>query len=465
MNDDLSRSILDGYQIRIDSKGIAHIERINNSETHSIDSLEMIDSFASLLANQLQQHNVQAVIYHAPDINSYGIYQSLIDKLFLQENTEIINRIYQNIAFLFSNSKPLIAILPSSCCNMSLSTAFWATERYALTTAHLKFDDTKYGILGGFGIHSKVIKSIDPAVCIPFLLQQKGYAASEASHDGIIQGTAPDLQSLLEQVYKSIAQQQHEQAYTRCNKINEDQLLYIQSLVVKQTQKAPKGLMYSYENMLFAQEHSLVQTLMQEQQLFINLWQKQETIAYLRSQYFGIREAVQKAKKIKIPEYSLQRLGVLGAGMMGAGIAYEAAKSGTTVILKDSTLANAERGKTYAVQVSNKLIQQHRMTEQQQEQLLTRIIPTGHTSDLHDVDLIIEAVYEDIELKAQVTAESINYVKGNGFFASNTTSIPITNLAQAIADPSKFIGMHFFSPVNRMPLVEIIKGKHTSNDM
>lgn len=177
-----------------------------------------------------------------------------------------------------------------------------------------------------------------------------------------------------------------------------------------------------------------------------------------------LQQAIKNASSADIPIYQVRKLGVLGAGMMGSGIAYEAARIGVDVVLKDISLEAAQKGKQYAEKVSSKLLEQGRLDEEKRQQLLACIYPTENPDDLKDCDMIIEAVFEDQKLKTDLIQAYLPYLNDNGFFASNTTSLPISNLAAVSPKPEDFIGMHFFSPVDRMPLVEIIKGKHTSNE-
>ncbi len=156
------------------------------------------------------------------------------------------------------------------------------------------------------------------------------------------------------------------------------------------------------------------------------------------------------------------RVGVLGAGMMGAGIAYVCARAGMEVILKDVSLEAAERGKSYSRTLNDKAVSRGRLTEERSAELLDRITPTADPADLGGCDLVIEAVFEDPSLKAQVYAEILSVVDDDALLCSNTSTLPITELAQAVDRPSDFIGLHFFSPVDKMPLVEIIKGAKTS---
>ena len=159
-----------------------------------------------------------------------------------------------------------------------------------------------------------------------------------------------------------------------------------------------------------------------------------------------------------------RKVGVLGAGMMGAGIAYASACAGIDVVLKDIDLAAAEKGKAHSAALLDKKVSRGQLTAEQRENTLARIHPTQDDADLAGCDLIIEAVFEDRELKARVSAAAQRVVGADAVIASNTSTLPISGLATAVPDQGKFIGLHFFSPVDKMPLVEIIKGAHTSDE-
>ena len=159
----------------------------------------------------------------------------------------------------------------------------------------------------------------------------------------------------------------------------------------------------------------------------------------------------------------VKKLGILGAGMMGAGIAYVSAKVGIDVVLLDTSQEAAERGKAYSQGLLDKAVKKGRSTADKRDALLARITPTTSYAALQGCDLVIEAVFEDRAIKADVTRQAEAQLAASAVFASNTSTLPITGLAQASVRPAQFIGLHFFSPVDKMPLVEIIVGKDTDN--
>ncbi len=164
------------------------------------------------------------------------------------------------------------------------------------------------------------------------------------------------------------------------------------------------------------------------------------------------------------PPSKVRRVGILGAGMMGAGIAYVSAKVGIEVVLLDTTQENADKGKGYSQGLLDKAISRGRSTVEKRDALLGLIKTTTSYEDLAGCDLVIEAVFEDRDIKAVCTKKSEAVIHAEAVYASNTSTLPITGLAQASARPANFIGLHFFSPVDKMPLVEIIVGEKTSDE-
>ncbi|HEY3896244.1 MAG TPA: 3-hydroxyacyl-CoA dehydrogenase NAD-binding domain-containing protein [Pseudonocardiaceae bacterium] len=163
------------------------------------------------------------------------------------------------------------------------------------------------------------------------------------------------------------------------------------------------------------------------------------------------------------PRRTFRKVGVLGAGMMGAGIAYSCARAGLSVVLKDVELARAEKGKAYSEKLLDKAVSRGRSTPEARAEMLARITPTADPADFAGCDLVIEAVFEDPALKKKVFSEILDVIDPGALLCSNTSTLPITDLASAVDRPADFLGLHFFSPVDKMPLVEIVRGEQTSD--
>ena len=169
-----------------------------------------------------------------------------------------------------------------------------------------------------------------------------------------------------------------------------------------------------------------------------------------------------RPKNVKPTE--VKKLGVLGSGLMGHGITYVSALSGLNLVMTDATQENADKGLSRIKVILNEEFKQGRITKGKMDEILSRITATADYDKLRNCDLIIEAVFEDRDLKGKVTAEAEKIMDSNGVFASNTSTLPITGLAEKSIRPEKFIGIHFFSPVHKMKLVEIIKGDKTNDE-
>ena len=203
--------------------------------------------------------------------------------------------------------------------------------------------------------------------------------------------------------------------------------------------------------------------LKNETRYFVNLVRSPEAKNMIRSLFFFMQEANKLAGRPKdVPPQKYAKIGMLGAGMMGAGIAHSAATAGLDVVLLDSTLEAAERGKAYSAKLLEKRVAKGQMKPEAAQAVLARIKPTADYADFAGCELVVEAVFENRALKADVTKQTEAVIAANAIFASNTSTLPITGLAEASGRPANFIGLHFFSPAERMPLVEIILGAQTA---
>ncbi len=200
-----------------------------------------------------------------------------------------------------------------------------------------------------------------------------------------------------------------------------------------------------------------------EARQFTSVLMNPSSTAMIRSLFIN-KEALEKgANRPAVADQKVKKVGVIGAGMMGAGIAYVSASAGIEVVLIDAAQEAAERGKSYSADLLDKGIQRKKVTAAEKDATLARITATTDYAALAGCDLIVEAVFEDMKVKADVTAKVDAATGPEMIFASNTSTLPISELAKASAHPDQFIGIHFFSPVDKMMLVEIIRGRETGD--
>ncbi|MDX8494954.1 3-hydroxyacyl-CoA dehydrogenase NAD-binding domain-containing protein [Mesorhizobium sp. VK22B] len=201
-----------------------------------------------------------------------------------------------------------------------------------------------------------------------------------------------------------------------------------------------------------------------EQRYFTEIMQTKEAAAMIRSLFVSLQELNKGARRpAGVPDTRFKKIGILGAGFMGAGIAYVTAKAGIPVVLLDRDMESAEKGKAHSDSLMADQVKKGRAKPEEKDKLLSLITPTADYADLAGCDLVVEAVFEDSGVKKLATEKAEAVLKSSAIFASNTSTIPITSLAKNSARPKNFVGIHFFSPVDRMMLVEIILGKKTGD--
>jgi 3-hydroxyacyl-CoA dehydrogenase/enoyl-CoA hydratase/3-hydroxybutyryl-CoA epimerase len=201
-----------------------------------------------------------------------------------------------------------------------------------------------------------------------------------------------------------------------------------------------------------------------ESRWFAKILRSKEAAAMIRTLFLSMGELNKGARRPKgVEAVKLKKVGVVGAGFMGAGVAYVTANAGLEVVLVDRDMEAAEKGKAYSHKLVSDQIMKGRAKTADRDALLARITPSADYAALADCDLIIEAVFEDPKVKAEVIAKVEAAIRPDCIFASNTSTLPISGLAKASKNAGQFIGIHFFSPVEKMMLVEIIKGKETGD--
>lgn len=371
---------------------------------------------------------------------------------------------------------PVVAALNGTALGGGWEIALSCHHRIAINDPKSKFGlpEVTLDLLPGGGGIVRMVRLLGLQNAFPFLMEGKQFGVDKAKSLGLIHDTAENEQELLDTAIAWIkANPKSQQPFdVKGYKIPGGdpktpavaQVLAIAPAMLKDKTKgcypAPEAIMAA------AVEGAQVDVdtaLRIESRYFTQLTTGQISKNMIGTFWHGLN-AIKSgvSRPADVAKWQATKVGVLGAGMMGAGIAYSTAIKGIPVVLKDVSVENAEKGKAYSQKLLDKRVSQGRMTAEKRDQVLSLITATASAEDLQGCDLIIEAVFENQELKAKVTQEAEQYLVPNGVMASNTSTLPITGLAQASKDDKAFIGLHFFSPVDKMQLVEIIKGKNTS---
>jgi 3-hydroxyacyl-CoA dehydrogenase/enoyl-CoA hydratase/3-hydroxybutyryl-CoA epimerase len=332
------------------------------------------------------------------------------------------------------------------------------------------------GLLPGGGGVARMTRMLGLENALPFLMEGKQLKVEKALKAGLIDEIADDAADMMTKAKAWIkANPKSQQPWDikgyrmpgglPSHPALAQKLVIIPSILRQKT----KGCYPAPEKILAAAVEGAQVTFDQactiESRYFVELTVGQISKNMIGTFWFQLNEIKAGGSRPNdIPAYVTKKVGVLGAGMMGAGIAYSSAIRGIEVVLKDISQQAADKGKAYSEAILKKRVSRKQMTEEKMHSILSLITATPNASDLEGCDLIIEAVFENQELKAKVTQEAEQFMAPEGVFASNTSTLPITGLAKASKDDTKFIGLHFFSPVDKMPLVEIIKGENTSDE-
>ncbi len=376
-----------------------------------------------------------------------------------------------------TGKKPVVAALNGTALGGGLELALACHYRVAADQPRAKFGlpEVKLGLLPGGGGTQRLARLVGARAALPLLTQGKELSAQQAKEAGVVhEVVTPDALLDAARAYilngGSATQPWDERKFSPPgggvqSPKGYETFIGGNAMLQRETwgvYPAPAAIMACVYHGL---QMPIDQGLKVEARHFVKLARGPVAQNMIRSLFFSLGDANKLRKRPEgVPTQKFSRIGVLGAGMMGAGLAYVTAAAGIEVILIDREQQSAERGKQYAVKLVEKAQKRGRMSAEAAEALLARIIPTTDYQQLEGAQLVIEAVFEDRAIKADVTAKAEAVTAPGSVFASNTSTLPITGLATASARPDHFIGLHFFSPVDRMPLVEIIMGEQTSDE-
>ncbi|HEA51956.1 hypothetical protein LCGC14_0837220 [marine sediment metagenome] len=391
---------------------------------------------------------------------------------------DMVNGMKAQMRALETCGKPMVAAINGAALGGGLEIALACHHRIVLNdnSIQLGLPEVTLGLLPGGGGTQRLPRMIGLEAAFPFLMEGKKVRPSAALKAGIVDELADSVDDMMAKAKAFIeANPQCQQPWDKKGfKLPGGaphhpamaQKLAIAPAMLKQKTKgcypaperilsaAVEGAQVDFDN------GSLIET-----RYFAELVTGQVAKNMTGTFWFQLNDINAGGSRPQgVEKATFKKVGVLGAGMMGAGIAFSTASRGMDVVLKDVSVESAEKGKSYSENLLTKQVSRGRMTEEKKAEILGRIMATASAEDLEGCDLVIEAVFEDSDLKAKVTAEAEPRLVKNGIFASNTSTIPITQLAEASAKPENYIGQHFFSPVDKMQLVEIIVGEKTSDE-
>jgi 3-hydroxyacyl-CoA dehydrogenase/enoyl-CoA hydratase/3-hydroxybutyryl-CoA epimerase len=371
--------------------------------------------------------------------------------------------------------KPIAAALPGTALGIGLELPLSTHRIFAAPNekAKIGLPEIMVGIFPGAGGTTRLARKMGAMMAAPFLLEGKLSNPKAAKAAGIIDEVADDpvaaaKEWVLNAKDADLVKPWDAKGYKMpggapyhpagfMTFVGASAMVHGKTMGVYPAAKALLSAVY---------EGALVpfdQALKIEARWFTNVLLNPSSSAMIRSLFIN-KEALEKgANRPKVDDETVKKVGILGAGMMGAGIAYVSASVGIEVVLIDNSQEAADRGKSYSTAILDKGISRKKMTEEKKAEVLSRITPTTDYAALDGCDLIVEAVFEDPTVKAEVTQRAEAIIPTDAIFATNTSTLPISMLAKASARPDQFIGIHFFSPVDKMLLVEIIKGAQTGD--
>ncbi|MBI2519815.1 MAG: enoyl-CoA hydratase/isomerase family protein [Bdellovibrio sp.] len=396
----------------------------------------------------------------------------------VDDSVKLTSEIHRFLRKMETSKIPVVAAINGTCLGMGYEIVLACHHRIMLndSKAQIGLPEVGLGLLPGGGGTQRLPRLIGFEKALPYLLQGTKASPDKALKDGLVSELANDLDQLLSKARTWIlacttpAQPWDNPKFKVPGGDVQSPRGYqvfpaSTAMLTEKTYNnypAPAAILSCvYEGL----QVPLDRALEIESKYFASLVTGKVAKGMIRTLFFGINQCNKGiARPQGVTPKKVTKVGILGAGMMGAGIAYVSAKAGIQVILKDVSVEVAEKGKNYSEKILAKDLARGYITESKVKEILSLITPTVDPTAVKGCDLVIEAVIEDRAIKARVTHESEAVLAPDAIFASNTSTLPITSLALESKRPANFIGLHFFSPVEKMPLIEIIMGEKSSKE-
>jgi len=374
--------------------------------------------------------------------------------------------------------RPVVAAINGTALGGGAEIALACHHRVMLDDPRTKigFPEVTLGLLPGAGgiVRTTRLIGIIPALN-ELLLNGQQLGANEALKLGLVNELATDAHDLITKATKFIAANPDARAPWDVKGFRFPGGEVTSTAVSAVVTSLPAALRKKHRGAPMPAPHHIICTAVEgarvdfdtaqliETRYFVDLVTGQVAKNMIQGYFFDMQAIGKGASRPDgFERTTFTKVGILGAGMMGAGIAYSCAAAGMQVVLKDISAQAAEKGKAYSANLLDKQVKRARLTPLQRDELLARITTTENAGDLTGCDIVVEAVFEDPGLKAAVFSEIQDVVSPDAVLGSNTSTLPISGLAEAVSRPADFIGLHFFSPVDKMPLLEIICGEQTA---
>jgi len=471
----------DTVTLEIDADGIGLVTFDQSGRAMNVLNPSLTEPLAGIIDRLEKEDAIKGLVLTSSKSTTF-IVGADIDQLTRLESADAAFKLCEDLKTLLrrmeKSRKPVVAALNGTALGGGLEVALACHARFALDDAKLKLGlpEVKLGLLPGGGGTQRLLRMIGIQKSFEIITQGEELTAAQALEVGLVNELATSREELIQKsrawcLTHPKAAQPWDGPDFRIPGGDSKHPSIVQLLAIAPSMANAKAhgnypAITHIMSCLF--EGGLLDfdvACQVESRYFAACVMSQASknmIGTLWHQLNSIKKGQSRPRDL--PAGKVKQVGILGAGMMGAGIAYASAKVGIDVVLLDTAIENAERGKAYSRGLLDKAVSRGKSTAEKCDALLARIQPTTRYEDLASCDLVIEAVFEDRAIKAECTRQTEAVIAADAVFASNTSTLPITGLAQASVRPANFIGLHFFSPVDKMPLVEIIVGAQTSDE-
>jgi 3-hydroxyacyl-CoA dehydrogenase / enoyl-CoA hydratase / 3-hydroxybutyryl-CoA epimerase len=478
-------SFMSGFEIEVDSDGVALVTM--NMPGQSVNLMNevyarLMEETLRELADGIGKGRIKGIVltsakqtfFAGGDIDAILRYQA---EAAWDECFTALGHMKRQLLRWESLGVPVAAAINGSALGGGLEICLACHRRVALDAPHVQlgFPEVSLGLLPAAGGVVRSVRLLGLKQAIPLLMEGTRLAPVKAKEVGLVDELAVDVPELLQKARAWVlGNAGHHQPWLRKGfqipggNAFAAANVGLLAMAPAVSRKKTRGLLPAPEAILAAAAEGSMTgyeaAMSIESRYFEKLIRGPESAALIGTLYKQVNEISARASRpAGIADSKVAKVGVLGAGMMGRGIAHACALAGIAVTLKDMTPAKATAGKDHMAALLDRAVERGRLTAERRAAVLALIHATAENADLADCDLVIEAVFEDIELKRRLTRELLPLLKSGCIFASNTSTLPISLLAQAHERPEKFVGLHFFSPVDKMNLVEIIRGRQTSD--